>query len=122
MIDLSSGWLILLVFIAVMWFGGITLFLWFGRKGDKTPDEVKMMKWAQVLVASAEQIYESNTEKFEYVITELLKQADSMQTVFTKEEIRAFAEWAVYWVKKMAVPVEIDMSVDPAPLPLPDEE
>ena len=115
MTDLSSGWLILLVFVAIMWFGGITLFLWFGRKSDKTPDELKMMGWAKVLVASAELIYESNTEKFEYVVTELLKQAESMQTVFTETEIRAFVEWAVYWVKKMAIPV------NPA-LPRPDEE
>lgn len=98
--------LVILIVIAIMWFGGIVLFMWLGRKPEPTADQIKMMEWAKVFVSAAEQLYETNEEKLKYVTDELMKQAATTQTLFTEAEIRAFVEWAVYWVKRIAVPVD----------------
>jgi hypothetical protein len=89
----SSEWYPVIL-VVVLWLSGILL-RYLNSQDPDAAEEYDLLTWSGILVGAAEQLYEGNEAKFQYVMTNLGRKFPDLDA----NDLLAALEWAVHSLK-----------------------
>lgn len=98
--SIGDLWIWLFVVVAALAMGAGALYLLTLRGTAKASTaEAQLMRYATILVAAAEQLYEHNPDKLDWVLKRMAARFPGL----SPDDLREVVEWAVFSLKKLVL-------------------